>query len=757
MFVTLDGPSFYDSASFILPPKVAKLDAVRKLIPRLMEVTGLGETGATTIAHAVVDPAAVRAALAEPLPGLTAHRESHLQVIPTRIWTPWAMPPADDISRYSSQKILPIADPSIPKRPTFEENRDGLLLNWAAVADRDWHLKDNRRIYERDIHRDSLRIFPEKGGILVPLVLAPQTETFQCGSGPEHSLRIIDGRYRYYGVQDLLERYAGLDQDALDGHFEPGAITPDIFRAALERDRSALAKLVNAIRDACIRIGYEDGGQQYIGVHYLASIISLPAYIAVGAVNPTTSEVRPMGTDGDHFASVGVALDRGFAAWHMGSPARVVVTGQQEYNGLLLPEASVDTGLIDVAVKRLRARGASKEVADFGAQLQAPAAARFVWWTRAVKQLGGTPATAVAAFAQVGTAHGEPWPQNISQSLLTCASHLMEEDIDVVYPPGDYRDPASRPDSLTLLVADSKNLTPVAAISDQGQGKLLTHPRWRNAAHIALAHLAVTGVLPAKEPLPEHVLNPHLLSRVALAWADGRARVLARADGTEIRDKHGRTIPVDGRILNEHDPEWARKLTWSQIQHMAPPSAEHPYDATHVFALKHNVVYTIPTASLEEMEVDATPESIAKVVRRWFPDATGITLTDWSDKLVTGVMVGSVWVRLFDRKGEREEARRHGVWYPEGRPAGTKDELDFEKADSGAPVGKLLGAVDFNGYTTEGFEQADEAMFEELESDIIQEIDDALEAQKAADATKGDKPGHRWDIPVLRLPEIGKK
>jgi hypothetical protein len=753
---TLHGPSFYDTASFVLPPKMAKLDAVRKLVPRLMEVTGLGETAATTIAHAVVDPTAVRAALSEPLPGLTAHREAHLQVIPARVWTPWLMPPADEMIRYGAQKIYPVADPSVPRTPHPDETKDGLTLNWESTADRAWHVKDNRQLYGKDIYRDSLRVFPEKGGILTPLVLTPQTEIFRDGSDPLNLLRIADGRYRYYGVLDLLERYADLDQARLDGHFGPGVVTPEVFRAALERDRSALSKVINAVRDACVSVGYGEENQRYVGVHYLASIFSLPAYIAVGTVDPVTSEVRPMGSEGDHYTGVVSTLSLGVIAWHSGNPARVVVTGQQEYNGLLLPEASVDTELMEVAAKRLRVQGVPKEIIAFGEQpVEArTAAAQFVWWTRAVKQLGGAPATAVAAFAQHAT---EPLPQRISRSLLSCASHMMEEDIDVVYPPGDYRDREVRPDSLSLLVADAKNLVGVAALSDGGNGQLLAHPRWRNAAHIALAHLALIGALPSQDPVPEHVLNPHLLSRVALAWANGQVPVLAKADGTEIRDGAGRVIPIDERTLGQGEPEWVNKLLWSGLQYMVPPSSSHPYEASHAFTLKHGVVYTIPTTLLEELDIAGTPESVARVVRRWFPGATGITLTDWKDKLVTGVMVGSVWIRLFDRRDEREAARSHGIWYPEGRPAGTKDELYFEHVGSGAPVGKLIGAVDFNGYTTEEFDQADEAMYQELDSDIIQEIDDALETQKAADSKKGAVTSERWDVPVLRLPDIKER
>jgi hypothetical protein len=757
---TLEPSSFIDSASFVLPPKVAKLDAVRKLIPRLMEVTGLGETAATTIAHSVVDPTAVRTALAEPLPGLTAHRHSHLQVIPARVWTPWLTPPADDIARYSTQKTLPIADPSVPRTPTLEESRDGLTLSWATAADRDWHLKDNRKIYAQDIYRDSLRIFPEKGGIITPLVLAPQTEHFQDGGEALSLLRIADGRYRYYGVLDLLERYADLEQAALDGHFGPGVITPETFRAALGRDRIAFSKVINAVRDACIRIGYGEDRQQYIGVHYLASILSLPAYIAVGTVDPVTSEVRSMGTDRGYPAGVGYTLGHGVGAWHTGNPARVVVTGQREFNGLLLPEASVDTGLIDVATKRLRVRGVNKSVIEAGERGRLGAAARFVWWCRAIGQLGGTPATAVAAFARHTVSEG-PWPQTISQALLACASHLMEEDRDVVYPAGDHRDAESGPDSLWLLVADARNLTPVAALDVQGY-KLLAHPRWRNATHIALAHLALIGALPAEDPLPGQVLNPHLLSGVALAWANNKALVLTRADGTVLRDDEGRVIPIDGRTLGQVDPPWIDKMLYQGFEYMQPPTAASPIPgASHIFKIRHDVVYTIPSEPLDEDAIEATPEALAKVVRRWFPDATGIVLTDWSDKFITGVMVGSVYVRLFDRRGEMEDARSRGVWYPEGRPPGTKDIVDFDTVGSGAPVGTLFGAGDWlvdtvsNGAGVD-MVAADEAWYQELDDAIIQEVDDALEIQKAADIKAGDKPDTRWEVPVLRLPEVGK-
>ena len=756
--MTLESASFLDDASFALPPKVAKLDAVRKLIPRLTEVTGLGETAATVLAHAVTDPAAVRNALAEPLPGLTAHPESHLRVIPARVWTPWLAAPADDIARYGNKKRFPVSDPSIPRTPQWEETSDGLTLEWDSPADRDWHLEDNRKLYASDIYRDSLRIFPEKGGIITPLVLVPQTETFRDGAESVSLLRIADGRYRYYGAMDLLKRYAALGQSQLVGHFGPDVITPEVISAALKRDRSALAKLVNAVRDACLHADEQSEDGQFIGVHYLASVLSLPAYIAVGTVDPVTSEIRPVGTDTGYPTGTGYALDRGFAQWHSGQPARVLATGQREYDGLLLPEGSVDDGLTETAVKRLRARGIPKDVVEFGQDWsKAGAAARLVWWTRAVKQLGGSPATAVAAFARHS---GEPWPQGVSRPLLACASYLMEEDIDTVYPPGDYRNNEARPDSLSLLAADARNLAAISALTPDGHGGVLAHPRWRNAVHIALAQLALIGALPVEESLVRRVAeHPHLLSHVAACIGQGQTPVFVRPDGQPYRDGEGRAVPIDGRTLLRDDLSWPKGYE-TRLTYMVPPPSKHPYAASHVFKLRHDVVYTIPTESIDEMEIEATPESLARVVRRWFPDATGITLTDWSDKFITGVMVGSVFVRLFDRRGDREYARSRGVWYPEGSPAGTKDVLDFDMLQSGAPVGMLLGAGDWLTVNDEtggvDLAEVDETWYEELDSAIITEVDDALEAQKAADAERGQAPDTRWSVPVLRLPEIKK-
>src|SRR5690606_14099952 len=371
---SLNAPSFYDTASFTLPPKVAKMDAVRKLADRLTAVTGIGDTAASVISHAAVDPAAVRATLAEPLPGLTAHPESHLRVIPARVWTPWLTAPADDIPRYRSKKRLPVSDPSVQATPRLDESPTGLALAWKSQTDRAHHEEDNRRLYEEDIYTDRLRIFPGKGGILTPLVLVPQTETFEDGdltqppSSPLmrlsddgqklalHTLRIGDGRRRFYEVQDVLRQFARLDEAGLRAHFGRD-MTPEVFQEAIQGDRDALAEVVNAIRDACISAGHEGEQQQYIGVHYLASVISMPAYIAVGTVDPDACEFRPHGTDTGYPTGTRYTLETGLTAWHTGKEARVVATGQKEYNGLLLPEGSVDETMVEVAVTRLRARG----------------------------------------------------------------------------------------------------------------------------------------------------------------------------------------------------------------------------------------------------------------------------------------------------------------------------------------------------------------------------------------------------------------
>ncbi|MET7363172.1 hypothetical protein ABZS76_32710 [Streptomyces sp. NPDC005562] len=769
MTLTLGSADFFDTTAFALPPKVARMDAVRKLATRLTEVTGLGEAGAAMLAQAVVDPAAVRNALAEPLPGLTAHRDSHLQVIPARVWTPWVTPPADEVPRYGSKKRLPNSDPSIPKTPRAKESPDGITLTWGSPADRSWHLNDNENLYSSDIHTASLRLFPEKGGVATPLVLAPQTEFFDDGTDPLRLLRIGDGHRRYFEVQSYLRQFANLDEERLADHMGPD-VTPEIFLAALQRDRSALGKVVNAVRDACTAAGDGNDFQQHLGVHYLATCLSIPAYIAVGTVDPVTSKIRHIGTDNTYPAGVLSTLEHSVERWHTGALARVVATGQRTYNGLQLPEGGVDTDLIDVAIKRLRARGVPKETIFFG---QGPSdvrtAARFVWWCRAIRQLGGTPATACAAFALNTERHDAPWPQSISRSLLACATHVMEEDIDSVYPPGDYRAPETRPDCLSLLVADAKNLTAVAALSSDGHSGVLAHSRFRNAAHIALAHLAFIGALPAQEPLPERITgHAHLLSHVAIAWATTQTAVFVRPGGAVHHDADGRPVPIDERTLNRDDLPWPKdgervgNYPSRYLTYLLPPSEKHPYEASHVFRLRHDVVYTIPLKSITQLDVQAHPESLAAVVRRWFPDATGIVLTDWSDKFITGIMVGSVYVRLFDRQAEREDARTRGVWYPDGRPQGTQDVIDFERADSEAPAGMLLGpepwvlSDDIDG--TVYMPDVEELMLNELDDEIIDEVDEALETQKALDAKGGNGQARRRpearDIPVLRLPEL---
>lgn len=743
--------SIPDTAAFALPPQVAKMDAVRKLAIRLTETLGLRDPAASTVAHAVTDPTAVRNALAEPLPGLTAQPDSHLQVIPTRVWTPWVTAAADEAPRYLSQKVLPVADPTVPKSPKSEETSGGLAFAWSSLADRDWHLKDNRKLYDKDIYADSLRLFPDKGGVVHPLVMVPQAEIFADGTRTPDLLRIADGHRRYYTVQDLLERYASLDEEGLSGHFGPGAITPKTFRLALHRDRAALGKVVNAVRAACLKAGDGNDFQQLVGVHYLATCLSLPAYLVVGTVDPVTSEVRPMGSRVGDSASVDSTLSFGMLSWHTGRPAQLVVTGQRSFNGLMLPEAAVDTDLIKVAARRLQVRGVPKQIIDFGTRMSGPRpAARFVWWCRAIQQLGGTPATAVAAFAEHAvTEEGGGWPESISRPLLACAAHIMEEDRDAIYPPGDYRDAEVRPDSLSLLVSDARNLTPIAALSSDGCGDTLAHPRFRNAQHIALAHLAFIGALPGEQPLPERITSHvHLLSHVALAWVGTQNPVFVKQGGGVHHDADGRPVIIDERTLSRDDLPWPK--TEKEIGYLVPPTREHSYpEATHVFKLRHDVVYTIPRQQLDIEEVESTPESIAKVVWRWFPDATAVVLTDWSDKFITGVMVGSVYVRLFDRRSEREDARHRGVWYPEGRPEGTKDVLDFDTPESGAPVGRMLGVRELlEGNDAMDMLEIEEIWYRELDDDIINEVDEALEIQKE----RAQREPSRYEIPVLHLP-----
>ncbi|MFE9412393.1 hypothetical protein ACFYN0_26895 [Streptomyces sp. NPDC006704] len=756
MTSTLGTSEVFDNAAFALPPTVARMDAVRKLAARLTEVTELGETAAATLAEAATDPAAVRTALADPLPGLTAHREAHLWVIPMRVWTPWVTAPANEIPRYRSKKRLP-ANPSntdVPPLPRSVETADGLLTVWPSAADRAWHLADNEDLYAKDVHAARLRIFPDKGGVATPLVLIPQTETFADGQDCEHSLRIADGRRRFFVVRDVLEDYADLDAAMLAGHLGTD-ITPDIFKAALARDRSALLKVVNAVRGACAAAGDGNDFQQHVGVHYLATALSVPAYVVVGTADAVTSERFPLGAHRGYPLGASYALSDGMVRWHSGEgyEAKLVSTGQRAVNGLRLPEASIDSELLAVADKRLLARQVPRDVVDFGRgrEGRTRAAAQFVWWCRAIAQLGGTSATAVAAFAS----HTEGrWPEQISGPLLACASHLMGEDRGPLFPPGDYRNAEARPDSLSLLSADADNLAAVAGLTPDGHGGVLAHPRLRNAQHIALAHLALIGALPPHEPLPTRLTeHHHLLSHIALAWSSGQTALFVKAQGGTMPD-----VPIDERTLTRDDLPWPKAA--SSVSWLLPPSVKRPYDATHLFQLRYGVDYTVPSMALDEARIEATPESIASVVRRWFPDATGIVLTDWQDKFVTGVMVGSVFVRLYDRQAEREEARGRGVWYPEGRPAGTKDVIEFDSPNSGVPVGYLLGTADWLGAGGRALDvdEANDALFTELDDAIIGEIDDALGAQEAIDARGGSGPDRRLprarEIPVLRLPSF---
>ncbi|KUL44696.1 hypothetical protein ADL22_12180 [Streptomyces sp. NRRL F-4489] len=94
---------------------------------------------------------------------------------------------------------------------------------------------------------------------------------------------------------------------------------------------------------------------------------------------------------------------------------------------------------------------------------------------------------------------------------------------------------------------------------------------------------------------------------------------------------------------------------------------------------------------------------------------------------------------------------------------GTKDVVDFEARDSGAPVGELLGAGEWlagEWVGSDGITDAEAVgtWYLELDDLIINEVDEALEAQADADE-KGSNGAERrhpciHEIPVLRLPKL---
>ncbi|MFI1796511.1 hypothetical protein ACH427_04020 [Streptomyces sp. NPDC020379] len=760
MSTTLHGSSFLDTSQFVLPPVPAKADAVRKLARRLVTEVSMGEQAADVLALAATDPNVVRTALDSRLPGLSGGSGVHLLAVPTRVWTPWVTPAADEMVRHGDRKKLPAFDPSIPSIPHAEESVDGAVVTWPSRAERDFHLEDNRQLYASDPHSDRLHLFPKKGGVITPLVLLPQVERFADGTDPLCSLRIIDGARRYYEALHLLERHSKTEPGVLAKAYGD-QVTPEVFREAVfGRNVLALRKLVSAVRSAVARVEEQRGEsaswQQTTAECFLASVLSLPAYVVVGTVDVTSGRVYPLGsgqagpTGGAVWASRAAVLP-----WHSGSPAEVVATGKKTYGGLPLPEALVDEEFIATVRRRLLARQLPEEVVDYGMgdTEGGRAAAQLVWWCRAVVELGGMgvePATAVAGFAMHS---GSTWRDHLATGLMDVAAHIIGTVRDIPFPPADYREIGSRPDSLITLVDDAQNLAAVAGLSKGSDGTLLVHPRWGTAESIALAHLALTGALPLSRSRDE-LISPYLLrhmyllSKIALAWSAGTAPVMVDAQGkTIVQD--GQPILVDAQSMagaGQLAPTAELPRQW-----LLPPAVvmhDLP-EVTHAFLLRHEVIFTVPANPLTA--VPRNVEDVAAVIRRWFPGATALVMTDWHDLLITGVMVGSVYVRLFDRSYERHAARQKGNPYPEGKPMGTKDVLEFENANSGLPSGVLIGASGVHFAVQEDgaapFDDVLAVMHDELDDQIINEADAAFRELLS-------EQGFTRDIPVLLLPVL---
>ncbi|MEU5425113.1 hypothetical protein AB0H73_05830 [Streptomyces olivoreticuli] len=730
---------------------------MRKLARRLVTEVSMGELAADVLATAATDPNAVRSTLDSQLPGLTGASGTHLLAVPTRVWTPWVTPAAHEIMRYGHIKRLPGSDPSIPRIPRAEESADGAVMTWPSPAERDFHVQDNRQLYVSDRTNERIRLFADKGGVITPLVLMPQVEHFADGSDPLCSLRIIDGARRYYEVLHLLERYSQDDADFLAAICDK--ITPEVFKEAVfGRSVLALRKVVTAVRSTIARIeeqrGDSAGWQRMTAEYVLASVLTLPAYVVVGTVNAETGRTYPMGSDDQEADGALWTSSMAMLAWHSGRPAEVVSTGKKTFGGLALPKALVDEDLISTVRKRLLARQLPKEVVDYGMgdAEGVRAAGQLVWWCRAVLELGDRrmgPATAVAGFAMHS---GSTWSAHLATGLMNVANHIMGLDYEVLFPAADYRQLGSRPDSLSVLVDDVQNLAAVAGLSKGPDGTLLVHPRWRTAEVVALAHLALTGALPSSrsqdEPIrPRLLRHMHLLSRIALAWSAGTNAVMVDAQGKTVAGEGGEPVLVDARSLAGQ--EWSGPTKEPSWQWLLPPGvAMHDLPgATHAFTLRHDVVFTVPEAPLTEFPQNV--DDVAAVIRRWFPGATGLVMTDWRDRFIAGVMVGSVYMRIFDRSHERRDAREDGNWYPEGKPMGTKDVLDVEANNSLMPQGVLIGASGVPSAVREdgGASMAEvlEIMYQDLDDDIINEVD-RIFRQLIADQ------GTTRDIPVLPLP-----
>ena len=716
-----DTASLLDTASFVLPSTPAKAEAVRKLEARITDALSIGPAAAETIAQAVVDPTAVRRDLGSALPGLTATRERNLQVVPARVWTPWVLPAADEIPRYGNRKLTPFNDPSIPPLPGGFElcTPEGFPVHWSSRAARAYHAADNRRLYQSDADAYRMRLFPEKGGIITPLVLIPQIETFGQEGEREPSLRVLDGVRRALAAREVLEDWASAEQLPFEG------ITPQLVAAVLGRDRSALLELVEALRRLCAReeetpLGYAD----ITAVHYLASAVTLPAYIVVGSSDTRTSEIRPLGAERELDLALGTAI----SSWHRpGGGARVVAIGQRHLAGLSVPGAQIDDELLATLEDRLAARRVPQRVIDtgYGRIPDTRPALRLAWWCRAIKEVGGNPATAVAGFA---AAQEETWPSAISRSVLAVAEELIG-DTSIVYPPGDYRARPARPDSLQLLVSDADALTALAAVTADGEGGLLAHPRLHNARHIALAHLALTGTLVeavrAEGEVPERVaLHTALLAKVAECWAAGRAPVFAKPAGGLYRDSDKQPVPIDARTLTRDDLPWPTDPV--PVGYLLSSNARGAAGASHLFELRYEVEFTVPHGQIGAYDPEPGLEGVAVAVRRWFPRATGVAFTDPEDREIRGVMVGSVFVEF------QEGSRR-----APGRPPKTSDVLVLNNRGA-VPDGELLRP---DGELI-GIDEVLEQMLEEF-SELSDQAGDEL----------GEVDVYYPRVPVLELPE----
>ncbi|GAA1979221.1 hypothetical protein [Kitasatospora viridis] len=751
-----DTPSTFGYGTFELPPLPAKADAVRKLAQRLQSTLQLDEDTSTALAQASTDPAAVRVQLTQPLAGLSTIQGKSLLILTTRMWAPWLCPPADEIQRHITKKLTRSSSggtvPPLPSRSTVEETSGGATIAWPNLADRNWHLADNARIYEQQEDPDSdLWIMADEGGIHTPLVVIPQTLTFKDGSPADHRLRIADGMRRYYATRTTLQRPEMLQRLNID---------PADMDAAWNLDRPALLRVVTTLRTAC------EAKDEILRetARHLASVIALPVHVVVGQVSRNGTQTL-LGQAANRYGDTVNLLHSSIRHWHTGDDSkrpRVQQIGTSLINGLPIPQAEIDSELLRTLPARLKARlsrspQAPTRALSYGLDRTSRPAVRLVWWCRAVAALGGKPATALAGFAQH---HTGTLAEALTGDLLRCTTYLMEEDPGAAWPPGDYRDPNSHPDSLALLVHDAENIDAVAQITSDGTGGWLTHPRERNAQHIALAELALRGLLPTAHPsdqyqVPDRLLaHRHLLSRAART-PDNEPITLVDHSGRTVTGTDSHPVTLESGWLDRNDFKGQKEPKNARYQMLLPTAPALPYPGvSHIFQLRHGVTLTVPSTPLSALEEQDDPDAdLAQILRRWFPDATDLVMTDWEDLFTVGVMVGSVFVRIHDRSMEREAARREQRWYPEGRPPGTKDTLPLDAPDSGFPDGTLLGV---GAHLVTGYDGPDgasdaavfEALMEETSEEIIQEADDATRRHEAAS-------GRTYHMPVVPLPAAG--